>query len=155
MALTASRDITSKSVSTTTTTPVSTPLSTYKIITTVSPTTTPTATSIESTLSFRFLHPQVNPVIYEVMPNRKESVIKLNCTAFYNGSSDDITIAWTNNNRVIFNDTETFTENFKITTILKVAGKSEGTFTCTFHHSSGWNNSRNFIFTVDGRGTEI
>ena len=105
-------------------------------------------------LPIRFLHPQENPVVYEVMLNRKES-ITLNCTAFYNGSRDDITIVWTNNNRLIFNDTESFTENFKVTTILKVAGNSEGMFTCTFHHSSGWNTTRDFIFIVDGRGTVI
>jgi len=140
----------------------STLLSTYKTTAIISPTTSilPTAiptvaTSIESTLSqmlFRFSHPQKNPVVYEVMPNRKESV-KLNCTAFYNGSRDDITIVWTSNNKLIYNDTESYIENFKITTILKVAGKSKETFTCTFHHSSGWNNSRDFMFTVDGRGT--
>lgn len=123
----------------------------------MTPTLTSTVSSIGSALSetlFEFLHPQENPFVYIIVPDRKESA-KLNCTAFYNGSNDDITITWMGNGRLIYTDTESFRENSKVTTILKVAGKSEATFTCIFHHSSGWNNSRDFIFTVNGKVTVL
>lgn len=122
---------------------------TFSLLPTIIPT---TVTSVESTLSqndFEFLHPIENPVVYEITPDRKESV-KLNCTAFYNGSNEDITITWTSNERLIYTDTS-FTEDYEITTVLKVAGKSQATFTCTFHHASGWSNSREFIFTANGK----
>ena len=115
-----------------------------------------TESFIGSTLSqnyFEFLYPQENPVVYEITPDRKESV-KLNCTAFYNGSDNDITITWTSNEKLIYIDTS-FTENNEITTILKVAGKSQAMFTCTFRHSSGWNNSREFIFAAGKATTYI
>ena len=114
----------------------------------------PTVSSVESALSqndFEFLYPLENPVVYKITPGQKESV-KLNCTAFYNGSDEDITITWTSNERLIYTDTS-FTENYTITTILKVAGKSQAMFTCTFHHASGWSNSREFIFTANGKVT--
>lgn len=117
----------------------------------------PTASSMGSTMSqtfFKFLEPQENPVVYTVTPDRKESV-KLNCTVFYNGSDDDVTITWTSNDKLIYNDTQSYTENYKITTILKVTGKSQATLVCTFTHSSGWVNSRDFVFTADGKATRI
>lgn len=108
--------------------------------------------------SFEFLQPQQNSVIYAVTPDRKESV-KLNCTVFYNGSYDNLTITWTTSNKLIYTDTESdpesYRENYKITTILKVTGKSKATFTCNFHHSSGWNDSREFVFTTDGKMTSV
>ena len=96
----------------------------------------------------------MNPVVYTITPDRKESV-KLNCTVFYNGSNDDITITWATSNKLIYTDTESDTEShredYKISTILKVAGKSKATFTCNFYHYLGWNSSREFVFTTDGK----
>ena len=121
----------------------------------VSPSTMPNASSTGETLSqnlFKFLHPQESRVIYNIMANVTESV-KLNCTAFYNGSTDDITVTWTSNEKLIYTEEENLTENYKIITILKVVGKSQAMFTCTFRHSSGWSNSREFIFTTNGKET--
>lgn len=127
-----------------TTTHGSTPFSSSPL-----PSITPTISSSPPQTLFKFLQPQENPVLYEITPGRQKSV-KLNCTAFYNGSIDDIAIKWISNNRVVYNDTESFTGKFMLTTILKVVGKSKAMFTCTFQHSLGWNNSRDFIFTTQG-----
>ena len=142
---------------TTSTTSSSTVAST--VLTTLPSPTAPTGSFVGSSqTSFEFLQPQQNSVSYPVTPDRKESV-KLNCTVFYNGSYDDITITWTTSNKLIYTDTESdsesYRENYKITTILKVAGKSKAMFTCNFHHSSGWNNSREFVFTIDGKMTSV
>ena len=101
--------------------------------------TSTTTTGMESVSSsqtvFRFLQPQENPYILLVSSNQ-QSII-LNCTAFYNGSSDNITIKWRRNDRVIFNNTEQYTEMNIVSTILKINGQSLGRYTCTFFHSLG------------------
>ena len=156
MTLTTTRGITSvtsRLVAVATTSSEATPFSTTtsSLLPSTTPTTMPSVESMLSQNDFEFLQPLENPVVYKITPDRKESV-KLNCTAFYNGSDEDITITWTSNERLIYTDTS-FTENNRITTILKVAGKSQAMFTCTFLHASGWNNSREFIFTVNGKMT--
>ena len=84
---------------------------------------------------FIFLQPQENPYILQVSPNQQP--INLNCMAFYNGSSDNITIKWRRNDRVIFNNTEQYKEMNIVSTILKINGQSLGRYTCTFIHSLG------------------
>ena len=125
-------------VLTTTSTPSSSPLI-YEIMPTTLPSITSTPTtgmeSIASQTVFRFLQPQENLYILQVSPNQQS--INLNCTAFYNGSSDNITIKWTRNDRVIFIDTEQYTEMNIVSTILEINGQPFGSYTCTFHHSMG------------------
>jgi len=83
---------------------------------------------------FRFLQPQENPYILQVSPNQQS--INLNCMAFYNGSNN-ITINWKRNGRLIFNNTEQYTEMNIVSTILKINGQSLGRYTCIFIYSSG------------------
>jgi len=99
---------------------------------TITPTTRMEPVSSSKT-AFRFLRPQENPYILQVSPNQQ--LITLNCTAFYNGSNDSITIKWRRNDRVIFNDTEEYREMNIVSTILKIDGRSLGRYTCTFIHS--------------------
>ena len=106
------------------------------ILPTVSGTTTTGMESISfSQTVFRFLQPQENPYMLHVSPNQQS--ITLNCTAFYNGSNNNITIQWTRNDRVIFIDTEQYTEMNIVSTVLVINGQSFGSYTCTFHHSLG------------------
>ena len=86
---------------------------------------------------FRFLRPQENYIL-QVSPNQQS--INLNCTAFYNGSNN-ITIKWRRNGRLIFNNTEQYTEMNIVSTILKINGQSLGRYTCIFIHSSGQSQS--------------
>ena len=126
---------------------------TATVTSSVSPSTMPNVSSTGETFSqnlFKFLHPQENPVIYYIMANVTESV-KLNCTAFYNGSADDIIVTWRSNEKLIYTEQESLTENYKITTVLTVVGKSQAMFMCTFRHSSGWSDSREFIFKANGK----
>jgi len=107
---------------------------------------------VSSQTVFRFLRPQENPYILEVSSNQQS--INLNCTAFYNGTSDNITIKWRRNDRVIFNNTEQYTEMNIVSTILKINGQSLGRYTCTFVHSLG-ESVRELQIISSGRTTVI
>ena len=108
-------------------------------------------TSSTPTNSFHtpvFVFPTINPFVLHLKTARLN--VTINCTVTWEGDLSQLTTMWSHNGTTINNSQKYLIAEDHLF-IRQFILEDIGTYECTVKHSSGWNDSRQYIISVKGK----